>query len=87
MYTIFWKSNISYPLIRTDVSAYQGVRNVSFSMVPNSYIIFLHIGYYYPSTYLLVQRQQRRHFGVLIVNFKNIPHLFLLFLLLILNKK
>ena len=28
---IFWKTNISYPLIRTRMCAYQGVRNVHFS--------------------------------------------------------
>ena len=28
---IFWKRNISYPLIRTQACAYQGVRNVRFS--------------------------------------------------------
>ena len=28
---IFRKSNVSYPLIRTQTYAYQGVRNVSFS--------------------------------------------------------
>ena len=28
---IFWKTNISYPLIRTLTCAYQGVRNVCFS--------------------------------------------------------
>ena len=28
---IFWKTNTSYPLIRTSMHAYQGVRNVSFT--------------------------------------------------------
>ena len=27
----FWKTNIPYPLFRTRLCAYQGVRNVSFS--------------------------------------------------------
>ena len=31
VHKIFQKTNISYPLIRTRTSAYQGVRNVSFS--------------------------------------------------------
>ena len=31
LHKIFRKSNISYPLVRTRTSAYQGVRNVTFS--------------------------------------------------------
>ena len=38
---MFWKSNISYPLIHTHACAYQGIRNVRFSEnhvdVPNEW--------------------------------------------------
>ena len=37
---IFWKINISYPLIRTGLCAYQGVRNVIFWLTYSLLIIF-----------------------------------------------
>ena len=48
---IFWKANISYPVIR--VCAYQGVKNVSF---PEKFVYILHESSMFDNNLTLVEK-------------------------------
>ena len=45
---IFWKMNISYPLIQTRTFAYQGVRNVCFSENLTCFVFLEHLFWDWP---------------------------------------